>query len=458
MHISKLQIENLRSFEKATLEFNLPGTKDLQYPNVNVLLGDNGLGKTSILKAVALAVLGPLLSGNSGFVPEGLIRRAPAKIAGKVNLKKNTAILTADIISTVEERPLKAATDLMPETFSVSTEVRTVSSVERMSWHMSPKSADETIEAMQLDEKSPAFFIVGYGATRRVEASARVDESARTRSRLRRYERVAGLFEDHLTLMPLSYWLPAFSVENKGRYKQVINLINELLPPACQIQTQPTGREHLFEMNGIVLPFRALSDGYRAYIGWIGDMLFHVCKGIASGLKLREMRGVIMVDEIDLHLHPEWQRSVVPTLAKALPNVQFILTTHSPLVVGSLMSQNLFVLAEENGSTIVKRLPEHVRGKSAEQILLSPYFGLDSTRAAPVADKLNELARRAVSGNVKASVDYLRVLAEGMSFEDMAKPQKVQVATARVRRPRAVKAKPEVVAQPQRSKQAESKE
>lgn len=140
MHISKLQIENLRSFEKATLEFNLPGTKDLQYPNVNVLLGDNGLGKTSILKAVALAVLGPLLSGNSGFVPEGLIRRAPAKIAGKVNLKKNTAILTADIISTVEERPLKAATDLMPETFSVSTEVRTVSSVERMSWHMSPRA------------------------------------------------------------------------------------------------------------------------------------------------------------------------------------------------------------------------------------------------------------------------------------------------------------------------------
>ncbi|MGL6244824.1 AAA family ATPase [Pseudomonas sp.] len=431
MHISKLQIENLRSFENATLEFNLPGTEGLQYPNVSVLLGDNGLGKTSILKAVALAVLGPLLSGNSGFVPEGLIRRAPAKVGGKINLKKNTAILTADILSTVEEKPQKDPTESMPEKFSVSTEVRTVSSVERMSWHISPKNADETIEAMQLDEKSPAFFIVGYGATRRVEASARVDESARTRSRLRRYERVAGLFEDHLTLMPLSYWLPAFSVENKGRYKQVINLINELLPPACQIQSMPTGREHLFEMNGFVLPFRALSDGYRAYIGWIGDMLFHVCKGIASGLKLREMRGVIMVDEIDLHLHPEWQRSVVPTLAKALPNVQFILTTHSPLVVGSLMSQNLFVLAEENGSSIVKRLPEHVRGKSAEQILLSPYFGLESTRAATTATALSKLARSAVSGNTKASVDYLKILAKGMSVESMAGAEKPKPTAAR---------------------------
>ena len=437
MHIKDLQIEKLRSFESATLEFNLPGAKDLQYPNVNVLLGDNGLGKTSVLRAVALAVLGPLLSGSSGFVPEGLIRRAPGKVAGKINLNKNKARLTAQILSTVEERPpLKKSALTMPEEFSVSTEIRTVSLVERMSWSMSPQDYDEAIEAMQLDEKSPAFFIVGYGATRRVEAAARVDESARTRSRLRRYERVAGLFEDHLTLMPLSYWLPAFAEENKGRYTQVINLINDLLPPVCQIQSVPTDREHLFEMNGTVLPFRALSDGFRAYIGWIGDMLFHVCQGVSSGLKLREMRGVIMVDEIDLHLHPEWQRSVVPTLAKALPNVQFILTTHSPLVVRSLTSQNLFVLADENGSTVVKRLPEHVRGKSAEQILLSPYFGLESTRATPAADTLISLARSAVSGDAKASVDYLRVLAEGMTFEEMAKPQKTKTTATRVRRPR----------------------
>jgi predicted ATP-binding protein involved in virulence len=212
-------------------------------------------------------------------------------------------------------------------------------------------------------------------------------------------------------------------------------LINDLLPAKCKIQKTATqtqyGREYLFEINGIALPFGALSDGFRAYIGWIGDMLFHVCQGVASGLKLREMRGIVMVDEIDLHLHPEWQRSVVPTLAKALPNVQFILTTHSPLVVGSLMSQNLFVLAEENGSTIVKRLPEHVRGKSAEQILLSPYFGLESTRATPTATALSKLARSAVSGNTKASVDYLRILAEGMSFEEMAEPEKPTVTAAR---------------------------
>lgn len=438
MHIQTLTIENFRCFETATVEFNLPDTKDLQYPNVNILLGDNGLGKTSVLRAVALAVLSPLLSGSSGFVPAGFIRLPPrARNAPLLDLeKRKPTLLGADIISTIEETNSKKSPWSMPERFSIKTAIRALSSSERITWKMSPKTSIEAIEHMQFDEQIPAFFIVGYGATRRVEGSSRVDESARTKSRARRYERVASLFEDHVTLMPLSYWLPAFAEQNKGRYTQVINLINDLLPATCQIQKAATqtqyGREHLFEMNGIALPFRALSDGFRAYIGWIGDMLFHVCQGVASGLKLREMRGVIMVDEIDLHLHPEWQRVVVPTLAKALPNVQFIFTTHSPLVVGSLTSQNLFVLEQEKGSTVVKRLPEHVQGKSSEQILLSPYFGLDSTRSETTSIKLNDLARSAVSGDTKASIEYLKILAAGMPFENKKALQKPKPQPNRV--------------------------
>lgn len=129
-----------------------------------------------------------------------------------------------------------------------------------------------------------------------------------------------------------------------------------------------------------------------------------MCQGIGSGKKLSELRGVVMVDEIDLHLHPEWQRIVVPTLASALPNVQFIFTTHSPLVVGSLTSQNLFLLSQEDQATVVRRLPELVHGKSAEQILLSPYFGLDTTRTRETADRLDKLAAKAVGGDSAASL------------------------------------------------------
>jgi hypothetical protein len=194
--------------------------------------------------------------------------------------------------------------------------------------------------------------------------------------------------------------------------------MNELLPGACRMQKTAakteSGAEHLFTMNGVSLPFRALSDGYRAYIGWIGDMLFHVCMGAGSGVKLRDVSGVLLLDEIDLHLHPEWQRVVVPTLARALPKLQFIVTTHSPLVVGSLERENLFVLSEEEGGTVVKKLPELVHGRSAEQILLSPYFGLDSTRAPDVSKALSKLAADAVGGDATASMKYLELLSKGL--------------------------------------------
>jgi AAA domain, putative AbiEii toxin, Type IV TA system len=158
-----------------------------------------------------------------------------------------------------------------------------------------------------------------------------------------------------------------------------------------------------------------LSDGYRAYIGWIGDMLFHLCMGAASGAKLIDTRGVVLVDEIDLHLHPAWQRVVLPTLSRALPNVQFIVTTHSPLVVGSLEATNLFTLVEQDGAVTVKRLPEDVYGRSAEQILLSPYFGLDTTRAEGVSAELETLAQAAVDGDKGASMSYIRLLSANLS-------------------------------------------
>jgi hypothetical protein len=423
MKILRLKIENLRSLASVEFELNHPGMSGgLRYPNVNVILGGNGSGKTSILRAAALAVLGPLMSRSSGYVPEGLIRRPPGS-AGRFDLRRGAssallppATAQAEICLDKSELPKNfghfSAVTARP--LRIGSQIEFLGTSERMEWGINPPDQAKIVEMLQYDDSSTSFFLVGYGASRRVEASSRVDESARIKSRRRRYERVASLFEDHLGLMPLSYWLPGYEKRNKGRYVQVIHLINKLLPEACRIRERPSetsaGVEHLFEMNGVTLPFRALSDGYRAYIGWIGDMLFHLCMGASSGAKLVETRGVVLIDEIDLHLHPEWQRVVLPTLSAALPNVQFIVTTHSPLVVGSLEAANLFLLVEQDGASVIKRLPEPVYGRSSEQILLSPYFGLESTRAPGVSNKLTTLANAAVNGDPKASLAYLRVL------------------------------------------------
>jgi hypothetical protein len=78
--------------------------------------------------------------------------------------------------------------------------------------------------------------------------------------------------------------------------------------------------EYLFQIRKIKVPFSALSDGYKAFIGWVGDLLYHVSVGCPAGKKLVDNCGVVLVDEIDLHIHPEWQPTIIPTLARSLPN------------------------------------------------------------------------------------------------------------------------------------------
>ncbi|WP_416058616.1 AAA family ATPase [Stenotrophomonas maltophilia] len=287
---------------------------------------------------------------------------------------------------------------------------------ERLEW-VRPKSYAGMVLEAQHTKESSAFFLVGYGATRRVEHGRRVDFSLRHKTRVSRYERVAGLFEEHYSLIPLSSWLPGYASRNPGRYKQVAGLFNKLLPSSCRMHSSvlelSEGGEIMFEMSGIDVPFRALSDGFRAYIGWIGDMLYHLCMGAPSGRKLVDNKGVVLIDEIDLHLHPEWQRLVLPALSEALPNIQFIVTSHSPLVVGSLEQQNIQRLEVTDQGAISRSYPERVHGKSAGQLLLSPYFGLESTRAPDVSKRLDELRKRRETGSATAALEYLELLSSG---------------------------------------------
>ena len=158
-----------------------------------------------------------------------------------------------------------------------------------------------------------------------------------------------------------------------------------------------------------------MSDGYRAFLGWLGDLLFHVCETCPSGKKLKENKGIVMVDEIDLHLHPKWQMTVLQTLAKELPNIQFIVTSHSPLVVGSLEWMNIIVMKPgTKQSSTAKRIEWAVHGLDADQVLLTDFFGMDSTRAPGKKRTLKELTLRARKGDTEAAKELLEQMSRGV--------------------------------------------
>ena len=434
MYIDKISIDNIRCFEKAGVTFcnpDLEMARPQVLPNVNLLLGNNGNGKTTILRAIALASLSPVLT-SSGYVPYSMVRRSAAGYAQKAMISAKLRFHKQDTL------------DLHPNADAPS-EVTTRVTITRSRDTERLRAEEEHTELWEsiFDDESPAFLVVGYGATRRVEASENIDVSARSKSRHLRYQRVAGLFEEHYTLVPMASWLPSLKKTNPGRYKQVANLINKVLPSGTRFTGELDRGDFLFNHRGVNLPFEALSDGYRAYIGWIADLMFHVCMGSQSGKKLVQNRGIVLVDEIDLHLHPEWQRVAIPMLATALPNLQFVVTSHSPIVVGSLRRENITVMEDgPNNTSVPVSVDSEVFGLNADQVLTSSLFGLASTRSPEFVKDMAKVAKRMRSGDLEAEKQFNRMVVYGAAGLSMTSSPS-QTPTKRVAASRKLKSRME---------------
>lgn len=416
MYIDNLSLTNFRTFRKSRIDFVHPdqdfeglGIPVPKLKNVNLLLGNNGLGKTTLLKAIALSALGPAV-GSSGIYANRLVRREPgAPKSGKTSAKKSATAEKAVLEAEFTTHPQDRAGSL--ERLESRVEVVKRGDLEELRWTHEEEKRWHPI----FKSSSDAFFFVGYGATRRVEKRDRVDMGSRKSNSFDRAQRVQSLFEEAYSLLPLSNWLPVMKSSNPGRHKQVCTLINKLMGKRHFIFTgEMEGGEYVFERGGLRVPFPALSDGYRAFLGWIGDLLYHVCMTAPSGKRLDENCGMVLVDEIDLHLHPKWQMTVLQTLAAELPKIQFIVTSHSPLLVGSLEWMNIIVMEPgPKQSSVARRIEMPVHGLDADQVLLTDFFGMETTRTTTKSKELNALSRRAAEGDEASAKELLKQMTHG---------------------------------------------
>lgn len=444
VYIDSIELTNVRSFGKTQrLEFAHPDREwakrsasgesanghlpKPRLPNVTLLLGDNGAGKTTALRALAAVTLGP--TASSTMRDSSIVRRdcSRGRILADLQLhpQDDASVASGAILIAMIARgeSVLTATEWFENTDDLNESSWPTGLTSADSFSRLDSSANEPGRPKQEDvwravyeSQNDAFFAVGYGATRRVEFLDKYDPGARSKVRRMRDQRIMSLFEESFSLIPLASWLPQLRSNNPGRFKQVINLLNLMLKPGHYEFTgeQDARGDYLFRRGSLNVPFQSLSDGYRAFIGWVADLLHHVCFGCPKGKKLIDSCGVVLVDEIDLHLHPKWQMKVVETVSRALPKMQFILTSHSPLVASSLEWMNVVTLkTNRSGETVSKRYQDSIHGLDADQILLTDLFGLKSTRAESSLRHLERLKHEATLGGIEAKRRYLRAVATG---------------------------------------------
>jgi hypothetical protein len=421
MYIESLTVEEFRCFERAELEFQYPGrrhgsTRKPRLDNVNLLLGDNGTGKTAILKAAALAVLAQIIN-SAGLRPYLLVRRtgkyydpayAPQGVMAQSSV--NLRLHPEDAYPSPEDWSGRN-NEISHKRLTSTVVVERYHSIETVGPREQPRAAEW--EGLFVED-SPSFFLVGYGSTRRVENAESFDSSARLRTRAARYQRIAGLFEDYVSLTPTNAWQA--EIHDTQRLAEARKILRGLLPEEVQVRDYTLDWPDLpFEVRGTPLPYSVLSDGYRAFIGWVGDLLYQLSHVVPPGKMLTDLHGVVMVDELDLLLHPSWQRTVIDSLAAAFPRLQFFFTSHSPILAGALDPANIFVTSQDpvTGAVTVQPGTENIHGLSADQVLGSTYFEVSTSRSPDAVDQMKQLAHRAWEGDKQASLEFLRRLTEG---------------------------------------------
>ena len=169
----------------------------------------------------------------------------------------------------------------------------------------------------------------------------------------------------------------------------VRSAIKNLLPGYEKFRVKRSPLSFVLEKKGELFNFGQLSDGEKSYIALVCDIARKMAMANPESDRPLEMSAIVMIDEIELHLHPEWQMGVVDHLKKTFPHVQFFLTTHSPHIVTNLKnSGGDTLIALDNGVAVLAKQNQY--GQTID-FILNDVFRLKSLRNGDVQRKIDEI-------------------------------------------------------------------
>jgi predicted ATP-binding protein involved in virulence len=186
--------------------------------------------------------------------------------------------------------------------------------------------------------------------------------------------------------------------------------LSQFLPEFDNLTVRRNPLRMEVEKNGKRLTVNQLSDGEKCLIALIGDLARRLAIANPASKNPLKGDGIVLIDEIDLHLHPNWQRMVVPKLLKVFPNCQFIISTHSPHIITHVHPENLYLL-KQTDSGIEAEMPRESYGKNVDRIL-EDLMGLATTRPDKVEADLKEVFQSIATGTLTNARKQIKELKE----------------------------------------------
>ena len=396
MYVDSLQLENVKGFKSLKFDFQRPNSSPAGW---TVIVGGNSSGKSTILKAIALALAGPNVA-RQAINPAGWIHSKMDKATVKLKLQWERS---ADAFKEIGKTPA--------EQFEIG-----------LRWQSEGKSSQ--IDLKELEFRNPSggrlqranrgpwnsntsgWFSCGYGPMRRLtgssnEATRHALAGGKEAAFVTLFFEDAALSESELWLKELQFKALEKNLAAEILVDQIKAFLNDGLLPHQFALTKITS-EHVFVQkqwdgelptSGIELPMRDLSDGCRSVYALLLDIIRHLADAYGvdglfgkdeTGRRIVMRPGVILIDEVESHLHPRWQQNICEWLKQRFPSIQFIVTTHSPLIVQAADPNGIFVLPLPGEDNEPRRLETEEYQKvvlgRATNVLLGEAFRLDSTR------------------------------------------------------------------------------
>lgn len=356
MFLKKLVLKNFKCLSDFEISFEAKASSNRKW---TLILGENGTGKSNLLKAIALITcgsnaLGEIIGNTDSWIT---LQQPSCSITAWLTTKKG------------EER-------------EISLKIKRGDTLTNL---IANNLEDLHLIDGAIENAERNYFVVAYGASRRL-ANDSFASSSQASSFGNRSGNIRNLFDGGATLNPLTSWVLDLDYRaGESGIAVIKEALNGFLPGITFHAIDKNKKQVIFQTIDGLVPLEQLSDGYQNMAAWIGDLLYRITETFKDRKNPLHARGLLLIDEIDLHLHPKWQRNLYHFISDKLPNFQVIATTHSPLTAQQAGEGELFAL-KRNTKQRVELIPFIGSPKTllVNQLLMSPMFGLTTDESTEV--------------------------------------------------------------------------